>query len=57
MEFRNSSKAFDGEFIMKECPDHILHVVREHDGCVAELIADLAAKTFEVRENGSLVEL
>ena len=57
MEFRNSSKAFDGEFIMKECPDHMLHVVREHDGCVAELIADLAAKTFEVRENGSIVEL
>ncbi len=55
MEFRNSCKAFNGNFSMRECADNKLHIVRELDGCTAELIADFEKKEFQVMADGKKV--
>ncbi|WMJ85877.1 sucrose phosphorylase [Anaerocolumna sp. MB42-C2] len=52
MEFRNSCKAFDGSFSMRECADHKLHIVREFDGCTAELLADFKTKEYKILVDG-----
>ena len=59
MEFRNSHPAFDGSFRMEECGESMLHIVREHEGERAELIADFEKKQFTIyyTENGSRQEL
>lgn len=49
MKFRNTHKAFDGEFCMQTCGDDHLHIVRENGEFKAELIADFKEKTFEIR--------
>jgi len=49
MEFRNTYPAFDGTFEMKACENYQLHIVRTDNSYEAELIADFADKTFEIR--------
>ncbi len=48
MEFRNQYPAFEGEFIMKECPEGRIHIIREYKQWKAELIADFKEKVFEI---------
>ncbi len=56
MEFRNTHKAFGGSFSMKECGRHQLHIVRELEGSVAELIADFKTKKFKILVDGKQIE-
>lgn len=56
MEFRNSCKAFNGSFMMEECGDHELHIIREHEGCKAELKVDLSEKEYQIYVDGRLLE-
>jgi sucrose phosphorylase len=51
MKFRNECAAFDGSYELRPSPDHIVHI-RWHKGRrSAELYADVAAKTYEIRTN------
>lgn len=51
MRFRNNCPAFNGNFEMKECDDHHLHIVRTFENHTAELIAEFTDKTFRILEN------
>lgn len=48
MRLRNEYKAFDGEMIVSELPDHLLKITRRSNGCEAVLQADLITKEFTV---------
>lgn len=48
--FRNTSKAFDGEFTVAELDEHTLHIKWINGDVQAELIANLAEKSWEIRE-------
>ena len=49
MKFRNECAAFDGSYELLPSPDHIVHI-RWHKGQRrAELYADVAEKTYEIR--------
>lgn len=56
MEFRNIHKAFGGSFSMKECGEHQLHIARELEGSVVELIADFSTKKFKILVDGKQTE-
>ncbi|HEX3075837.1 MAG TPA: sucrose phosphorylase, partial [Lachnospiraceae bacterium] len=59
MEFRNSHKAFDGEFILNESDDSEISITRRNGDEVASLFVNLKEKTFEISftENGQEVKL
>jgi sucrose phosphorylase len=59
MEFRNSHKAFDGEFILNESDDSEISITRRNGDEVANLFVNLKEKSFEIKytENGEEVEL
>lgn len=48
MKFRNTHPAFDGDFVLEECGDEELRILREHDGQWARLTANLKTKVYEV---------
>lgn len=59
MEFRNSHKAFDGSFAMRETSDHEIEIIRECGQEQAILHADFEKKTFTIMytELGEVKEL
>lgn len=57
MEFRNTAKAFDGSFAMKETADDALTIERRCGDDVAVLEADFKSKKFTITHNGETVEL
>ncbi len=53
MKFRNECEAFDGSYELLPSPDHIVHI-RWHKGQrSAELYADVASKTYEIKTCGA----
>lgn len=48
MKFRNTHPAFDGDFVLEECGDEELRILREHGGQWARLTANLKTKVYEV---------
>ena len=54
MRLRNTHPAFDGELVVADTEDHILHLTREAQGEKVTLEADLRTKAFTLRytENG-----
>lgn len=46
MEFRNEHAAFDGEFILEDCGETELQILRRNGDEWARLYADLKNKTF-----------
>ncbi len=48
MRLRNEYEAFDGEVIVKNTEDNILHITRESNGCKAVLNANLKTKKFTI---------
>ena len=48
MHIRNEYPAFDGEVQVEDLPDDQLKIVRESNGCRAELYADLKTKKFRI---------
>lgn len=49
MKFRNEYQAFDGTFEIVESSDSTLHIKREFETYVAELIADFTTNEFEIK--------
>lgn len=49
MKFRNEYQAFEGSFEIVESSDTTLHIKREYENYVAELIADFTTNEFEIK--------
>ena len=59
MKFRNSHKAFDGEFILNESSDDIISITRRCGEEEANLVVNLENKEMKITytKDGEMVEL
>lgn len=57
MRLRNTHPGFSGKLQVLDSPDHLVHLLRKHEGDKVELTADLQQRTFELRysDKGSMV--
>ena len=51
MKFRNEHPAFDGEFILEDCSDEELIILRQHKGDFARLKANLKTRKFTIEHS------
>ena len=49
MRLRNTHPGFSGKLQIMDSPDHLIHLVREHEGKKVELLADLKQRSFELQ--------
>ena len=51
MKFRNEHSAFDGEFILEDCSDEELVILRKNGDAFARLKANLKTKKFTIEHS------